>query len=224
MIIAALPRKDKQNILANCERIELVKNEVLSKSGDPIRHVYFPIDSSISLSSTLNIATNLEIALIGNEGMYGMSLVHEIDISTLHASVQVEGAAWRMTAAKLRVALQQSPKLLRILNCYVHLRRIQLTQLAICNRYHMVEARLARRLLIALDKSNTCDLQLTHEHIASLLGVRRVSITNAAVSLQKNRLINYNRGVITVRNRGRLEAAACGCYRADKRTYNRNMP
>lgn len=223
-IIAALPRKDKQHLLEGCERIELINKEVLSKSGDPIRHVYFPIDCSISLLNSLDVSDNLEIALIGNEGMHGISLILGVEVSPLHASVQVEGTALRMSAETLRHELQQSPRLLHSLNCYMQVRTIQQTQLAICNRYHMIEARLARRLLIALDRSNSYDLKLTHELLALMLGVRRVSITKAAASLQERKIIHYNRGVITVLNRRHLEAAACECYRADKRAYNRIMP
>lgn len=209
--------------MAGCERVELVNNEVLSKSGEQIRHVYFPIDSSISLINSLDHTDNLEIALIGNEGMHDISPVLGIDISPLDASVQAEGSALRMNAVTLRHELQQNPSLLHSLNCYLEVRKIQLTQLAICNRYHLVEARLARRLLVALDMSNSSLLQLTHELLGHMLGVRRVSITKAATSLQERKIIHYNRGDITVLNRPLLEAAACECYQADKLAYNRNM-
>lgn len=222
-IISALPIKDKKHFLDGCERIELINKDVLSKPGDSIRHVYFPIDGSISLMNSLDVSANMEIALVGNEGMHGTSLILEIDRSQLHASVQADGSALRMNVATLRRELKKSSSLLQSLKHYVHVRSIQLAQLAICNRYHLVEARLARRLLLTLDRSNSYDLHLTHELLALMLGVRRVSITKAAVALQMRKLIHYNRGVITVLNRGRLEDAACECYRADKRTYNRIM-
>jgi CRP-like cAMP-binding protein len=220
-LIARLPRVDQQRFFAASKRVELVSGEVLNEPGESIRHVYFPIESDISLMSPLDNHASLEVALIGNEGMLGIALAQGVDVSALHASVQNGGSSWRINAAPFRRELRKSPELRRCLNFYIHVRSHQLAQLAACNRFHLIEARLARRLLMSQDRSDSNELHLTQELIASMLGVRRVGITKAASVLQKRRLISYNRGIITILNRRGLEAAACGCYRADKASYVR---
>ena len=222
-LLATLPRKDKQHFLAGCERVELVFDEVLCESGAPIRHVYFPTGSYISLVSPVDGHARLEVALIGNEGMHGIDLVLGVDVSPLHALVQGEGATLRMRAAQFRREIRDSPALQRILNRYIHVRMSQLAQTAACTRFHVVEARLARWLLMTQDRAFSDDLHITQEFLAYMLGVRRVGITKAAGSLKTRKLISYSRGIITVLNRRGLEAASCECYRTDKETYVRIM-
>jgi CRP-like cAMP-binding protein len=222
-LLAALPRKDRHQLLAGCETVELIFAKVLCEPGDAVRHVYFPTDSYISLVSPVDGHAGLEVALVGNEGMHGLALALGVNSSPLRALVQGDGPAMRMNAATFRRALRHSPALAPLMNRYTYVRMCQIAQAAACTRFHLVEERLARWLLMTQDRAYADELHITHEFLALMLGVRRVGITKAAGSLQKRKLIHYSRGTITVLNRRGLETAACGCYRADKTTYDRVM-
>jgi len=219
-LLDALPRKDRQHFLAGCETVELVFADVLSDPDEPIRHVYFPTNSYISLVSPIDDHAGLEVALIGDEGMHGIALALGVDVSPLHALVQGEGSALRMNAAAFRRELRRSSALQRSMGRYIYVRMRQLAQTAACNRFHVVEARLARWLLMTQDRAHSDNLHVTHEFIALMLGVRRVGITKAAGSLQKLKLIDYSRGFITILDRRGLIAASCGCYKVDKEAYD----
>ena len=218
-LIATLPSKDRQRFVDDCDLVALVFGEILSRPGERIRHVYFPMASVISLVTPKGDRATLEVGLIGNEGMLGSSLMLGVDASPLHALVQAAGPSLRISAARFQLQFEQSAALKQRLNRYLHVQMTQLAQLALCTRFHVVEARLARWLLMTQDRTRSDQFHATHELVASLLGVRRVGVTKAASSLQENKLISYRRGHVSVLDRVGLEAAACVCYEADKAAY-----
>lgn len=222
-LLAALPDKTSAQMLANCESVDLVFADVLCLPGDRIHHVYFPTESFISLVAPVDGYAGLEVGMVGSEGMFGVSLMLGVDVSPLHALVQGAGQALRMNATRFRRQLASSRALRQGLNRYTYVLISQLAQTAACTRFHIVEARLARWLSMTRDRAGSDEFYLTQEFLSHMLGVRRVGVTKAASSLQKHKLISYSRGVISILDRNGLEAAACGCYLADKKTYDKIM-
>jgi len=219
-LLAALPSTSLAHVLASCEPIDLIFADVLCLPGDRIRHVYFPTDSFISLVAPVDGYAGLEVGMVGSEGMFGIGLLLGVDAYPMHALVQGAGAALRMNAERFHRELDHTPALERRLKRYVYVLISQLAQAAACTRFHVVEARLARWLSMTRDRARSDEFYLTQDFLSHMLGVRRVGVTKAAGSLQKRKLISYTRGAISVLDRNGLEAAACGCYLADKKTYD----
>jgi len=223
-LISALAAKDRTRLLANCEEVDLVFARTIVEPGDRIRHVYFPTDRSyISLLTPLDGASGLEVGLVGNEGMHGVSIILGSDVSPLRAIVQGSGPALRLSAGAFKRQFRESPALQRQLHRYLYVLMTQLAQSAACTRFHLIEARLARWLLMTQDRARSDQFQITHGFLAWMLGVRRAGVTDAAKALQKRRLIAYKRGDLAVLDRLGLEAAACPCYRADQNVYKRML-
>lgn len=211
-LLAALPRKDYLHLLPGLEPVTLRFGEVLYESGQPIRHVYFLNDSLVSLLAPVDDRLALEVGLVGSEGMVGIPLALGIEITPVRALVQDGGTAMRMETARFRREFPRCLPLQRELLRYTHALMTEVTQTAACNRFHMVEARLARRLLMTRDRLHSDRFRITQEFLAHILGVRRVGITNAAHALKKRKLIDYNRGNIMILNGRGLEKASCPCY------------
>jgi len=218
-LLQALPRRQSQRMLRECEAVELKFGEILYQPNVRISDVYFPSDSFISLMIPVDGTGNLEVALVGNEGMLGSPLILGVNVSPLRAVVQGRGLAWRMSAVAFSRQLGRSAALRRGLHRYLQVRMCQLARAAACTRFHLVEQRLARCLLMTQDRAHSDEFHATHEVLAYMLGVRRVGVTKAANALQTRNLIHYHRGEISILDRVGMEAAACGCYQADRETY-----
>lgn len=218
-LLAALPRVDARRVQANSSPVVLTVGDVLSDIGQPIRHVYFPTSCLISQETSVAGRSSLEVGLIGDEGMLGISLALGIGVSPLGAVVRSTGSSLRMDNASFRRELERSKALRRVLNRYVHVLMGQFAQAAACTRFHVLEARLARLLLMTNDRAHSDTFHVTHEVLAHMLGVRRVGVTKAATSLQERDLIRYRRGNIEILDRPGLEAASCACYATDTASY-----
>jgi hypothetical protein len=190
-----------------------VHGDVLCEPGKPIRHVYFPNDAIISLLTPVDGHISVEVGLVGREGMAGMGLYLDIGVSPVLMLVQGSGTATRMKASSFRNEIKRNSTLQRELSHYLYAFMAQAAQTAACSRHHLLVARLARRLLMTLDRVQSNEFYLTHEFLAHMLGVRRVGVTRAAGLLQEKKLISYRRGNISILNRKGLERASCRCYR-----------
>jgi CRP-like cAMP-binding protein len=220
-LLGLLPRAACARLVAGCDTIELELGDAIALPGERIRHIHFPTEGYISLITPTVGAPALEVGLVGNEGMHGASLVLDVEISPLHAVVQGRGSALRMSAAAFKREHAANPALRRVLNRYLYVQMSQLAQSAACARFHVVEARLARWLLMTHDRASADGFPITQVFLAWMLGVRRASVTGAAHGLQKRGLITYKRGDMLVINRRGLEACACPCFQLDRDIYQR---
>jgi CRP-like cAMP-binding protein len=218
-LIANLPRKSRLNLMQICESVQLTMAQVLCDGGTPIRYVYFPVEGFISLVTLLDGKPVLEVGMVGREGMLGAQIALGVISEPLHAVVQGPGSAWRIGRLAFRRELQRNMALQQSLNHYLHVTMTQLAGSSACIRFHQIGPRLARWLLMTQDRANSDRFRVTHKFLAYMLGVRRVGITTAAAALQRQGLIEYHRGDITILKRGRLEKAACGCYARDRKVY-----
>jgi CRP-like cAMP-binding protein len=192
--------------------VSLSFGEVLYESGELIRHVYFPNQGIVSLLSTVEERSTLEVGVVGNEGMVGISVFLGKAVSLNRAIVQGAGTAMKMKAESLCNHVRRDGSLPDLLRRYTHFLLAQVSQTAVCNRFHTVEARLARWLLMTHDRLRSDEFRLTQEFLSDMLGVRREGVTSAARTLQQEKLICYVRGKITILNRAGLQSASCKCY------------
>lgn len=211
-LLAALPGKDYRGLLGALEPVMLRSGDVLYQPGERIRHVYFPDGGQVSLLIVMADRKVLEVGLVGREGIIGIPLALGVSTSPVRALVQGSGSALRMTAAGFCEALARSPPFQREVHRYAYAKLVQARQTAACNRFHSLEARLARWLLLTCDRVRSDRFHLTHQLLADTLGMRRVGVTNAATALHRRKLISYSRGDIRILDRMGLQAASCGCY------------
>jgi CRP-like cAMP-binding protein len=211
-LLDGLPRQERDPFLSLCQPFEMESGAMLCEVETPYRHASFPTSGLISLVSGEHEGNPLDVALIGQEGMLGATLLLGIGTVPIRAVVHTPGVALRITVANLRRRVRESPVLHKVLSRYLYARLVELSLLGGCIRYHRIEQRLARSLLLAHDRAPADYIYLTHRSLADMLGVRRSSVTLAAGDLQDRKLISYSRGGITVLDRPGLEAMSCDCY------------
>jgi CRP-like cAMP-binding protein len=220
-LLAALPDADWQRWQPQLEWVPLPLGQVLYESGCTMSHVYFPTDAIVSLLYVMADGASAEIAVVGNEGVVGISLFMGGGSTPSRAVVQSAGQGWRLRAAAIRDEFNDSAPVMHLLLRYTQALITQMTQTAVCNRHHSLEQQLCRWLLLSLDRLPGNEVSMTQELIANMLGVRREGVTEAAGKLQREDTISYSRGRITVLDRPRLEHSVCECYAVVKREYDR---
>ena len=223
-LLSALPEVAYEQWAALLEEVDMPLEQVLYESGGMPSHVYFPITSIVSLLYVLESGASAELAVVGNEGIVGVSLFMGGNSTPSQAVVQNAGRGFRLPAKVLMETFEQGGPVTHLLLRYTQALITQMAQTAVCNRHHDVGQQLCRWLLLRLDRLATNELLMTQELIASMLGVRRGGVTEAALALQKAGLIRYARGCITVVDRPALERRSCECYAVVKREYDRLLP
>lgn len=223
-LLAALPPAEFARISSHLEFVPMHLGEVLYESGSRMAHVYFPTTSIVSLLYVLEDGASAEIAVVGNEGILGISLFMGGETTPSRAVVQSAGYGYRLRAAFLKDEFNRAGPMLHLLLRYTQALITQMAQTAVCNRHHSVDQQLCRWLLMSLDRLSSNELFMTQELIANMLGVRREGVTEAAGKLQSAGLIHYRRGHITVLDRAGLEARACECYQVVKNEFDRLLP
>lgn len=222
-LLAYLPIKEKQDFVSECEPVVLSMGEVLNQSGESIRYAYFPSSAILSLSLVIEDKLCLGIGLVGFEGMVGVPLVLGAQQSQYTVGIHSAGHAMRVNAKLMLNTLKCSVPMQQYFNRYLLVHMTQLAQLAICNRYHLVEARLARLLMMIFNRTQANAFYVTQDVLAKILGVRRVGVTKAALSLHHQGFISYSRGYFQVTNPAGLSSAACSCYQTDNLLYQKGM-
>ena len=223
-LLDALPASDYQRLASHLELVPMALGAVLYEPGIKLRHVYFPTTSIVSLLYVMEDGASAEIAIVGNEGILGVSLFMGGDTTPSRAVVQSAGHGFRLKAELLKDEFNRFGPTMNLLLRYTQALITQMSQTAVCNRHHSVDQQLCRWLLLSLDRLQSNDLSMTQELIANMLGVRREGVTEAAGKLQKAGLIEYRRGKISVLDRPGLEARACECYQVVKTEFDRLLP
>jgi CRP-like cAMP-binding protein len=220
-LLAALPAIDFERLKPHLELIHMPLGDVLCESGGRLHYVYFPTSAIVSLHYILENGASSEIAGVGNEGMLGISLFMGGETTLSRATVQTAGYGYRLKAALMLQEFNHAGPIQRLLLRYTQALIMQISQTAVCNRHHTIEQQLCRWLLLTLDRLSSQELTMTQELIASMLGVRREGITEAAGRLQNAGIIRYRRGHIMVLDRAGLETHVCECYNVVKKEFDR---
>jgi len=223
-LLAALSADERTRISPRLELVPMPLGEAVCESGIQMRHVYFPTTCIVSLLYVMEDGASAEIAVVGNEGIVGVSLFMGGETTTSRAVVQSAGHAYRLKGQLLKDAFFRAGPMQRLLLRYTQALLTQMAQTAVCNRHHSVDQQLCRWLLLSLDRLPSNQLTMTQELIANMLGVRREGVTEAAGKLQRAGLIRYSRGHITVLDRPGLEARVCECYQVVKKELDRLLP
>jgi CRP-like cAMP-binding protein len=223
-LLASLPPQEWKRWAPHLERVDMPLGQVLYESGATLGYVYFPLTAIVSLLYVMENGASAEIAVVGNEGVVGISLFMGGESTPSRAVVQSAGLGCRFKAPLIKSEFDKSGPVLHLLLRYTQALITQMAQTAVCNRHHSLDQQLCRWLLLSLDRLQGTELVMTQELIANMLGVRREGVTEAALKLQKSGLIKYSRGHITVLDREGLEARTCECYAVVKHEYDRLLP
>jgi len=223
-LLDVLPKSDLDRLMPHLKLVSLSLGEVLYESDIVLHHVFFPIDSIVSLLSVMSDGSSAEIAIVGNDGVVGISLFMGGETTPSRGVVQSAGHAYRLEGALLKSEFNRGGSIQHLLLRYTQALLTQMAQTAVCNRHHSLDQQLCRWLLMSLDRLPSNELVMTQDLIANMLGVRREGVTEAAGKLQHANLIQYSRGRITVLDRPGVEARACECYVAVKRESDRLLP
>ncbi len=223
-LLATLPPAEWARWEPSLEFVELELSQVLYESGSTLEHVYFPVTAIVSLLYVMQNGASAEIAVVGNEGLVGISLFMGGESTPSRAVVQSAGVGFRLPAQIVKDEFNRAGPVMHVLLRYTQALITQMAQTAVCNRHHSLDQQLCRWLLLSLDRLKGNELVMTQELIANMLGVRREGVTEGAIKLQDAGLISYSRGRITVLNRKGLEARTCECYAVVKKEYDRLLP
>ncbi|MES2972255.1 MAG: Crp/Fnr family transcriptional regulator [Pseudomonadota bacterium] len=223
-LLAALPAEEFARLAPHLEMVSLANGDQLYAPGCRMQHAIFPVSAIVSLLYVTEEGHSTEVAVVGNEGIVGVSLFMGGKTTISAAAVQSAGTAYRLPAPVLVAEFDRGGPTMHLLLRYTQALMTQMTQTAVCSRHLSIDQQLSRRLLLSHDRESSNELKMTHEQIANLLGVRRESVTQAANKLQSSGLIQYRRGHITVSNRAGLEALAGECYAVVKKEFDRLLP
>ena len=221
LLLAALPAADFERLAQHLERVQMRLGDMLYEPGEQLQHAYFPVSSIVSLHYVMETGASASVAGVGNEGMVGITLFMGGNTTTSSAVVQTAGVAYRLERRLLKQEFERPGALHQLLLRYTQALMTQMTQTAVCNRHHTVEQQLCRWLLVTLDRIPSGQIVMTQELVASMLGVRREGVTDAAGRLQEAGVIRYRRGHITVLQRAGLETRSCECYEVVRKEFAR---
>jgi CRP-like cAMP-binding protein len=224
LLFAALSRDVQERLFSHMECVELAQGKVIYEAGDTVRHVYFPTDAIVAMLCVIESGASAETSVVGNEGVVGIALFMGGGSMSSRAVVQSAGRAYRLPGQRFVDECNRHGELLQLILRYTQTLITQMAQTAVCNRHHCIDQQLCRWLLLSLDRLPSNELTMTQELIANMLGVRREGVTEAAGKLQRQGIIEYYRGHISVIDRLRLEQLSCECYAVVKKETDRLLP